>query len=474
VRETLERELKLSVGSDFTLPPLPVEATPRDLRAVYYDTSDHRLASRGVTLRRRLEDGRDAWQLKLPAGRDRTEIECDADGPGIPAELARLVTAYVRGRELLPLAELHTVRRAIRVTSDGKPAVEVVHDTVDVCSDGRVVRSFAEVEIEQLVDGAERLVGRLERQLRAAGARRSDGRPKVFQALDLPAAGGAVRLERGAPAIEHVREYLLQQIDALVGGDPRTRRAEGEGVHAMRVATRRLRSALNEARRLLDPTWVDELRAELEWLGAALGEVRDADVFAAYVEQAAEKLGPGAAPGGSELVALIVERSQDARSRLAEVLDSARYLALLDRLDAIRVSLPVTPERVSLHRTLERAARRVRRRTRGISSSPSDRDLHRLRLAAKRARYAGELAQRAVGTPARRLAERAADLQSVLGDHQDAVVAEVRLESIAADASPAGAYVAGRLVERQRERRLTARAALPKALRRFAAAADRL
>ena len=238
MRAALEREVKLSVGSDFTLPALPVDPVPRELRATYFDTSDRRLARRGVTLRRRVEDGRDAWQLKLPAGDARIEIECAADGHEIPDDLLRLVTAYRRGSDLEPLAELHTVRRAVRVTSTGRPAVEVVHDTVDVRSDGRIVRSFAEVEIEQLVEGAERLVGRLERQLRAAGARRSDGRPKVFQALDLPIASRTPPARR-APAIEHVRGYLVAQFDALVDGDPRVRQGDAEGVHAMRVASRR-------------------------------------------------------------------------------------------------------------------------------------------------------------------------------------------------------------------------------------------
>ena len=53
--------------------------------------------------------------------------------------------------------------------------------------------------------------------------------------------------------------------------DPRTRRGESEGVHAMRVATRRMRSALKEARRLLDPTWLEETRRELKWLGEPAG-----------------------------------------------------------------------------------------------------------------------------------------------------------------------------------------------------------
>ena len=93
----------------------------------------------------------------------------------------------MRGRALQPIAELHTLRRAVRLSSGGEPAAEVVHDSVEVLSGNRVVRSFDEVEVEQLAPGAEALIARVERQLRKAGARSGDGRAKVFRALDLPA-----------------------------------------------------------------------------------------------------------------------------------------------------------------------------------------------------------------------------------------------------------------------------------------------
>jgi CHAD domain-containing protein len=473
VKETLERELKLSVDSSFVLPPLSVDVEPRDLRATYYDTPDHRLARYGVTLRRRSEDGRDFWQLKLPAEGDRLEISCEADGPEIPAELTRLLTAYVRGGTLQPVAELHTLRRAVRVSAKDDEAAEVVHDSVQVIEGTRVVREFDEVEIEQVRDGSERLIARLEKQLRAAGAKSSDGRPKVFQALGLPAAG-VERVRRGAPAVEHLRAYLQAQLTALLRSDPPTRRGDGTGVHGMRVATRRMRSVLKEARRLLDPAWVEDTRSELKWLGGLLGDVRDSDVFAAYVQDEAARLGAGAEQGGSDLVNLISERSQPARARLAEALDSPRYLALLDRLEATRESLPVAPARESLRDIVRRATRRTRRKLRGVSRSSSDSRLHDARIASKRARYAGELAASAEGRRARRIAKRAAALQTVLGEHQDAVVAEEWLQSLASDATPAAAFVAGRLLERQGARRAAARAALPAAAKRFIAAADRL
>ena len=247
MKDTMERERKLSVDDDFTLPPLQVETIPRQLRATYYDTGDQRLARYGVTLRRRFEDGRPLWQLKLPADGDRLEIEIDSPSAEIPDELARLVTAFVRGGELKPLAELHTLRRAVRVAADGKTVAEVVHDTVQVHEDGHFMRSFSEVEIEQLEDGSEADLEQLERYLLESGARPGDGRPKVFQALDLPAPGSD-RARRGAPAIDHLAAYLRAQLHALVLADPLTRRGDIEGVHDMRVATRRMRSALREGR----------------------------------------------------------------------------------------------------------------------------------------------------------------------------------------------------------------------------------
>jgi CHAD domain-containing protein len=469
MKETLERELKLSVDRGFELPrDLAAGVEPRHLRATYYDTDDLRLARHGVTLRRRNEDGRDLWQLKLPSGGDRLEIEREAETAELPSELEHLLTAYLRGSVVRAVAELDTLRRAVRVGDGDAPAAEVVHDSVRVHEGDRVVREFEEVEVEQLARASKRLIERLEHQLRAAGAKTSDGRPKVFQALGLPAPARP-QPKRTAPAVEHVRSYLQAQVEALLAGDPATRRGGGEGVHRMRVATRRLRSALKVASRLLDAAWVDETRAELEWLGSVLGEVRDADVFSDYVKGELGQLGAG--KGGAELVRIIGKHSSPARSRLKEALDSPRYLALLDRLDSIRDSLPVTPASDSPKRMLRRATRRASRKLRLIHAGSSDEDLHRLRIASKRARYAGELAQSSRTRGAAALTKRAEALQTLLGEHQDAVVAEQLLERLAAGATPAAAFAAGRLFGLQRDRRRAARAELPRALREFARAA---
>ena len=67
------------------------------------------------------------------------------------------------------------------------------------------------------------------------------------------------------------------------------------------------------------------------------------------------------------------------------------------------------------------------------------------------------------GKPAARFIERAKDLQDLLGEHQDAVMAEQLLHALlGAHADSTTAFVLGLLIERQSERRSAARAELPK------------
>jgi CHAD domain-containing protein len=85
-----------------------------------------------------------------------------------------------------------------------------------------------------------------------------------------------------------------------------------------------------------------------------------------------------------------------------------------------------------------------------VPAHPSDDELHGIRKKAKRARYAAEAAEPVVGRPAERLARNLKKLQDVLGDHQDAVVAEAWLREAAAEAPPEQAMAAGLLISRQR------------------------
>ena len=104
------------------------------------------------------------------------------------------------------------------------------------------------------------------------------------------------------------------------------------------------------------------------------------------------------------------------------------------------------------------AAEGKRLRKRHVPADASDEQLHDLRKRVKRARYAAELAGE------RTVVARAREVQDVLGDHQDAVVAEQRLRALA---DPKTGLAAGRLVEREQERRRRARAAYPRVWKRL-------
>src|SRR5689334_391361 len=128
----LEQELKLRPGARFGLIELPGRELPeRELTSTYHDTDDLRLARGGVTLRRREQEGETSvWQLKLPRGADRLELEWQAPDVRVPGEITELVTAHTRGRPLSAVATLRTRRSGVLFQEDGADVAEVVHDIV--------------------------------------------------------------------------------------------------------------------------------------------------------------------------------------------------------------------------------------------------------------------------------------------------------------------------------------------------------
>jgi CHAD domain-containing protein len=469
VKATIERERKLTAAPGFRLPDdLPGEALPeRELSSTYYDTSDHRLAAAAITLRYRSEPGRDgAWQLKLPHDGDRLELEYEGAARRVPAEVLELLTAHLRGRRPAPVARLRTRRAGVLVRDGERAVAEVVTDAVDVFEGRRIVRRFDEIEVE-LVDGDAAAMRAIVRRLHRAGAADSDARPKLFQALDLPAVRPPSRPRRRAPAKEHVAAALREQYAAIVRHDPGTRLGrDPEELHQMRVATRRMRAILRAAGPLLDPEWVQSLRAEVGWLGGALGPVRDLDVLVDHLKADAHVL--GATDERAFLVLLrSLESEHDAdRAAMLAVLRERRFVTLIDRLERETKAPPLTAAGESLRALAAREFRRLRKRVRALGDHPPDADLHAARIAVKRARYAAELAERSVGKAATVVIRDLKLLQDVLGDHQDAAVAEDRIRALVKPrTSAATAIAAGRVIERQHERRRAARAAFPEAWR---------
>ena len=484
MKATLERELKLGAGPRFRLPALPGEPlAPRTLTNIYLDTPDHRLAVAGVTLRRRVEGGKSLWQLKLPQGKARLELELpgDANGTGRrrsregrtqadvpPAQMVDLVTVLARGAPLVPVATLRSRRQGVLVRDARGPVAEVVLDAVQVLSGPSAVKRFREIEVE-LTGGDEADLERLEQALRAAGATDGDGRPKLLRALDIEPAPPPEPTPPEAPAVEQVRAMIEAQFRQIIANDPGTRLGQDpELLHQMRVACRRLRTLLREAGSMLDPEWVEPLREEIGWLGDELGAVRDLDVLRQHLSDEIAALDPADARGGALLIRALEAERGGRREELVAALRSERYFKLLGALeDAARKPQIADPD-VSLESVARDAFKRLRKAVRRLGDEPSDEALHEVRIKAKRARYAAELVAPGGDKLVERFIERAKEFQDVLGEYQDAVVARERIRGLAARRrGAASAFVAGRLLERQVARRAEILRRFPKRWRRL-------
>ena len=274
-----------------------------------------------------------------------------------------------------------------------------------------------------------------------------------------------VTVDPSATPVDHVRASLDQRLRALLAHEPGTRTGEDiEDLHQMRVAVRRMRATLKAARPLLDAAWSDELRAELGWLGGALGPVRDLDVLLLRLHREIASLPAAEQNAGGALLDALERERTTARAAMLEALTAPRYFGVLERLaETVSAPLPTPapgdapqPALVDLVRA---EARKLRRAVEKAGDDPPDEVLHALRIRGKRVRYTGELVAPSLrGNPAgkqvKRLLSATTALQEVLGDHQDACVAEQRIRGLLAglDVTPDTVFVAGRLVERETHR----------------------
>ena len=244
-----------------------------------------------------------------------------------------------------------------------------------------------------------------------------------------------------------------------------------EGVHQARVGTRRLRSDLRSFQTLLDPDSTRSLRDELSWPLDALGKVRDLDVLLAHLRSDALRLTSGDNRGGDEIFSRLVEDRAAAHAELLDALRTERCARLLENLagfiaeppfvtaDARRPAADVVPALV------RRPLRRLRREADRLGSAPGDDELHRVRILAKRLRYATDVCVPVAGKPARHAARVLAKLQDVLGEHNDARIALDRLRELTDDATPAAAWTSGALGGLQIARAERCRARFPSAYR---------
>jgi CHAD domain-containing protein len=488
----IEREVKFRATLEFELPDLRqfglgvVQLPMQTLSTSYFDTQDFRLWERKITLRHRLGegDGAGTWTLKLPGKptRDevnRTELSWSGGPAEIPVEVTEITRGIVRRQVLERIVVLESKRRRVLVRNGASPLGEIDDDIVAVAGGGRTGLTFRQIEFE-LDPGPEdqqtnpSAIDTVLTAITGAGAH-IDHEQKFAKALGIDAVHRPAKVGPESTLGSVVRHALESQLELFLDFDLLLRldieNPSERAIHQARVATRRLRSDLKTFGPVLDPVWSRHTRSELQWIGTILGTVRDIDVLGKRLPTWTETTLDSR--GEDEIRSRLAARRRGSSDKLAHALRSDRYLDLLDRLHAGTCSSRFSTSLQAKTETLELGPdelardalplllgihwRKLRRRIARAGSTPSDGELHRIRIGSKQLRYGAEVAEPIMGKIARRVARRAEEIQTILGDHHDAVTAVQWLEQIPADATKEASFVAGGMAAEARRQQATSR-----------------
>ena len=429
------------------------------LHAIYFDTPDFELRKREMSLRLRRTGRR--WVQGLKAGRSgagglHAREEWEVARPDASLDLAAFEQMPVLGSPLNEVFAVDVTRTTWTLEPSPGNLVEVALDRGAVTREGGE-EQVSEVEIESLAGDPAAIFELAEKLLALAPMRPSTvTKAQRGYRLALGEAAGPVKarpvaldasmsVPAAARAVVGAALEQLQANDAgvLAGEDP-------EYLHQARVALRRLRSALRVFRGTFDPGFLEQALAELSWLARLTGPARDRDVLAT------QTLPPLAEAWGAKLprsaLARLAARRREAGEALREALASpryARFVLLVAR--ELGAPLPAAADQdltTFARRVLRKGARRLLEDATRLSAlTPAER--HRLRLKAKRVRYAAEaLAPLFRRKRIRRFIDALSDLQEDLGRANDAAVAERLLAEASLPAGPAQfarGWLAGRL-----------------------------
>ena len=243
-----------------------------------------------------------------------------------------------------------------------------------------------------------------------------------------------------------MKSYVREHVQVLKEQDSQVRKGMPNSVHLMRIATRRLRSAMAIYRKILDRDFVNNLREELKWLGLILGTQRDAEVMRQRIR---ELIAAEPTELDLELTRWIDEQLEAdfavAHLAVLKTLDDERYSRLLEGLDVLLTAPLLTdlaskPTKKIVSDLVRNDWKRLRRAVRASEKISISHDfaLHEVRKCAKGLRYTTEIATLAHLSHANRLAEAAEQIQTILGDYHDSVVARALLRRLGTQAHARG------------------------------------
>ena len=490
-------------------------ASAVDIVDDYWDTPGWHLFRVGWAYRWRDRSGDKIMTLKSCGLRDgivqkRREVERRL--PAFPEDGSHpLVAGHVAGRprglrlgDLRKLFRVRTHRRLFDIRLPDGALVQVGIDRTAITTDGPVRKlapgrmTFVELEME-LKEGREesllRLAAETQQRFGLLAARLSKferglqtvglSPPRVSR-TGLPPSTPFVQALReqptqADPAIHLAYGRLLEQFEEMIVQEPRAWEGlDPEGVHKMRVAIRRLRSALRAFKKVL-PASVRSFNGEFKWLAAVLGGVRDLDVAMGNLPHFLSEIPPDDAAHLADYRRFLADRWQEERRRLLACLASGRYGRLkagfaevLERGPSERTmeTLGSVTIGAAAQRLIGKRYRGVLRRGRAITPASRDEKLHALRIRCKQLRYLLEFFRPAYGGLLKAEIRRLKKLQDVLGEFQDACVAGQFLrdyaEGLPMRGSNRGQLIAlGQLIGGQERQAAMCRAGFAQAWERF-------
>ena len=411
----------------------------------YLDTDDWDLYRAGLALRLRSEAGRVRLEAKSLASTSaemlaRTEWsqEAPAGDPPWQSIPAGSVAGLLQPLQGLRVLERLQVRASVANDREcfrwmrGDEVIGLL--TVDHVS--APPAAFREVELE-LSNGASEALGEVRRAVGEQLGLEHEVRTKLVAALEATGVHLPEQDERGFalhPAdrlLDVAHKIFGRHLGRLLWNEPGSRLGvDPEHVHDMRVAARRLRTALEVIAAGYPEGMREDFETDLAWVGRRLGRVRDLDVALERVAALEEEAAPFERPALGVFRSALEVRRARRRLRLVERLDSERFGVFLVKArtwveagspDASTVPEGVMPAYAAAPRIIARWMEGMKEAYETAHRTMDPEDLHALRIAAKRARYAYEYFAELEGPSASRRAKRIAGLQDFLGSHRDTV-----------------------------------------------------
>jgi inorganic triphosphatase YgiF len=352
----LEIEAKYDLAAEADLPDLTavegVDAVRQQpavtLTATYYDTADHALLRRGVTLRRREGGADEGWHLKVKVARgERLELRRPLGPDAVPpTALTDLLTVLAPTAQLGPVATLLTHRTVLNLVGGDVVLAEVADDVVaatrDVAGNGGVAKDgertiWREVEVE-LVDGDRALLNRVDKVLRREGLHPSASTSKVGRVLAPEAPPDAPRGPgRKSEVSEVVLDNLRRVTGELLADDPMLRLGRPGAARRQADTLRRSLTLLALVRSHQVSADTRPVERDLAWVLGAVQDVALVEEAAAAIDAILREeprtlvMGPVRRRADREVAAA----SKAATATLLEVLGSPRYAQAVAALEQI-------------------------------------------------------------------------------------------------------------------------------------------